>query len=199
VRRKACQVTDPEEIQRILNSTTFGRLATNGSDGYPYITPVNFVYYEGNIYFHSALRGEKLDNLVRDAKVCFQVDIPLAYLGVGSDPEQRICRLHQLYHCVIIRGQARIVSESALKVAVLNALIAKHECRLDFEPANVDMLGYNACKVVEVKPTFISAKSDLGQNRTYEERLTIAKYLKTQNRPNDLGVVEAMGFDLEDL
>jgi nitroimidazol reductase NimA-like FMN-containing flavoprotein (pyridoxamine 5'-phosphate oxidase superfamily) len=80
MRRTHCEICDPQEIERILGSATIGRIATNGADGYPYITPVNFVHQEGNIYFHSALKGEKLENLERDPKVCFEVDIPLAYL-----------------------------------------------------------------------------------------------------------------------
>jgi nitroimidazol reductase NimA-like FMN-containing flavoprotein (pyridoxamine 5'-phosphate oxidase superfamily) len=65
MRRKHSEITDSREIQRILSSTNIGRLATNGGDGYPYITPVNFVSLEGNIYFHCAPKGEKLDNIAR--------------------------------------------------------------------------------------------------------------------------------------
>ena len=60
MRRKACEVNNPEKIKKILSSVPVGRLATNGADGYPYITPVNFVFYEERIYFHSAPKGEKL-------------------------------------------------------------------------------------------------------------------------------------------
>ena len=84
MRRKHCEVTDPREINRILSSTNIGRLATSGADGYPYITPVNFIWREGKIYFHSATVGEKLDNLAREPKVCFEVDVPLAYLDTLS-------------------------------------------------------------------------------------------------------------------
>ena len=66
MRRKHSEVTDPKEIERILASTNIGRLATNGQNGYPYIIPVNFVNLAGNIYFHCAPKGEKLDNLRRD-------------------------------------------------------------------------------------------------------------------------------------
>ena len=86
MRRNCCEITNPQDIERILNSTTIGRLAPSGADGYPYITPVNFVYHDGNIYFHSASKGEKLDNLARDPKVCFEVDIPLAYLDKTDLP-----------------------------------------------------------------------------------------------------------------
>jgi nitroimidazol reductase NimA-like FMN-containing flavoprotein (pyridoxamine 5'-phosphate oxidase superfamily) len=197
--RKHCEITDPQDIERILSSTTIGRLATNGADGYPYITPVNFAYYEGNIYFHSALEGEKLDNLMRDPKVCFEVDIPLAYLDTGFDPERRICHLHQYYHSVIIRGKASVVPDGPLKVAALNALVTKHERGADHELLNEEMPGYKACKVVEIKPTFISAKSDLGQNKSPEKRLAVAQYLKSRNQSGDLEAIKAMGLDPADL
>jgi len=181
MRRKHSEVTDPEKIDKILLSATIGRLATNGADGYPYITPVNFVYYNGNIYFHCAPEGEKLDNIARDPKVCFQVDIPLAYLGKGynlSRNSSNICGLHQLYHCVIIRGEARVVADSSLKIEALNELIASHENRRDFEKVHDGLPAYHACKVIEIRPVTISAKSDLHQKKSAEERLAMAKYLK---------------------
>ena len=199
MRRKQCEITDPAEIERILNSTNIGRLATNGEDGYPYITPVNFVFHEGNIYFHCARVGEKLDNILRDPKVCFEVDIPLAYLGKGLDPEGRACMRHQLYYCVIVRGAARVVPDGPLKLAALNALVTKHEHGSDFEPINSDSPGYASCVVIEITPTSVSAKSDLRQNRTAEERLAIARYLKTRIQPSDLDALRAMGFKPEDV
>ena len=199
MRRKHCEITNPQDIERILNSTTIGRLATSGADGYPYITPVNFAYYEGNLYFHSALKGEKLDNLARDPRVCFEVDIPLAYLDTGFDPERRICHLHQYYHSVIIRGNANVVPDGPLKVAALNALVTKHEKRADHKLVNEEMPGYNACKVVKIEPISISAKSDLGQNKSPEEQLAVAQYLRSRNQPGDLETVKSMGFDPADL
>jgi uncharacterized protein len=199
MRRKQCEITDPGEIDRILSSTNIGRLATNGADGYPYVTPVNFVWREGKIYFHSALVGEKMDNVARDPRVCFEADIPLAYLDTGHDPERRVCKLHQLYHCVIIRGTARVITDGAVKTAALNSLVAKHEDAQGFEPVTPDMPAYKSCAIIEIEPVFISAKSDLAQNRTDEERLAIVKYLKHRNRPADPAAVTAMGFDPEDL
>jgi len=172
-------------------------LATNGQDGYPYITPLNFVGLEGNIYFHCAPKGEKLDNLRRDPRVCFEVDVPLSYLDIGLDPSRPICNLHQYYHCVIIRGTATAVSDSALKVAALNALISKHEHTEDFTPVTDDMSAYKACEVFEVKPVSISAKSDLGQNVPAEDRKAIAQYLFKRNQPGDREAVAAMGYDFK--
>lgn len=197
MRRKHSEVTDPKEIERILSLTNIGRLATNGQDGYPYITPLNFVSLDGNIYSHCAPKGEKLDNLTRDPRVCFEVDVPLSYLDIGMDPGRPICQLHQYYHCVIIRGTASVVKDSVLKVAALNALIAKHENTEDFSPVDENMSAYKACEVIEVRPISLTAKSDLSQNLPDEKRRTIAQYLFNRNHPGDREAVAAMGFDFE--
>jgi nitroimidazol reductase NimA-like FMN-containing flavoprotein (pyridoxamine 5'-phosphate oxidase superfamily) len=194
MRRKHSEVTDPKEIERILSSTNIGRVATVGADGFPYITPVNFVSLEGNIYFHCAPQGEKLDNLMREPRVCFEVDVPLAYIDIGLDPARPICQLHQYYHCVIIRGIATDVEDSTLKLAALNALIAKHEKTDDFPPVTADMSSYKACKVIVIKPDSITAKSDFSQNQPDENRRAIAEYLFKRNQPGDREAVEAMGF-----
>lgn len=197
MRRKHSEVTDPKEIERILSSTNIGRVATVGADGFPYITPVNFVSLEGNIYFHCAPKGEKLDNLMREPRVCFEVDVPLAYIDIGLDPARPICQLHQYYHCVIIRGIAADVKDSTLKLAALNALIAKHEKTVDFPPVTADMSSYKACKVIEIKPDSITAKSDFSQNQPEENRRAIAEYLFKRNQPGDREAVEAMGFNFK--
>jgi nitroimidazol reductase NimA-like FMN-containing flavoprotein (pyridoxamine 5'-phosphate oxidase superfamily) len=197
MRRKHSEVTDLKEIQRILSLTNIGRLATNGKDGYPYITPVNFVSYNGNIYFHCAPKGEKLDNMLWDPHVCFEVDVPLSYLDVGLDPTRPICHLHQFHHCVIIRGSARVVKDKNKKVTALNNLIIKHENSKDFDPVTENMAGFKACKVIEIKPVSCTAKSDLGQNIPAEGRRAIVRYLSSRGRPEDRETVAAMNLGLE--
>ena len=198
MRRKQCEVTDPERIRDILSSVNIGRLATNGVDGYPYITPVNFVFYKERVYFHSASEGEKLDNISRDPKVCFEVDVPLAYLEVDFNPNKYPCYTHQFFHCVIIRGCARIIPDGELKTAAVNALVEKHQGNTDFTPITPDSSGYKECRVIEVTPDKMTAKSDLGQcspQRNYPR--FIAEHLVKRGLPGDLRAVREMGFTLE--
>lgn len=197
MRRKHSEVKEPEKITEILSKSLVGRLATFGADGFPYITPVNYVLLDGNIYFHSAPEGEKLENMRRDSRVCFQVDIPLAYLDLGFDPAGAVCSLHQFYHCVIVRGNAREVPPGPLKLAALNALVAKHEPGVAFTPVTEDMPSYRACAVVEITPVCVSCKSDLAQNKPQEQRSRIAAYLLRRNRPGDRETAAAMGFSPE--
>ncbi len=197
MKRKACEVTDPVVIDKILAGTNIGRMATTDVDGYPYITPVNFVYYNGNIYFHCALTGEKLDNIQRDNRVGFQVDIPLAYMDSGFTKQSSPCKLHQFYHCVIIRGKASVVTDQQIKVDALNALVEKHEADVPLEKVHAEMPDAKACAVVEIVPERLSAKSDLAQGKPEEVRTALADYFKQRNLPGDQETVKAMGFGPE--
>ncbi len=196
VRRNQSEVTEPASIQRILNSTNIGRMATIGRDGFPYITPVNFVAFRGNIYFHCALQGEKLDNIRRDPRVCFEVDVPLAYMDMAFDPTRPTCHLHQFYHCVIIRGTASVVEDTGRKVEALNALIRKHEPRTDFRPVDAETPQVKVCAVVEILPASITAKSDLAQGKDDEFRRRLARYFADRGLAGDVETAAAMMSDL---
>ena len=194
MRRKHSQVSDPEVIAQILGRCRIGRLATIGADGYPYITPLNYVYWQGSIYFHCAREGEKLDNLRRDAKVCFEVDLPLAYLDTGFDRSRPPCSVHQFYHSVIIRGRGEIVENLEEKVAALNALMAVHESdgREPFTAIVPEMEAVAACLVVAVRVESITAKSDLAQNKDEATRARLADYLENRGLASDRVAAQAI-------
>lgn len=196
MRRTHCQVDDPRKMGEILDQCLIGRMATVDAQGYPYITPVNFVYHQGKIYFHCALKGEKLDNIERDNKVGFEADIPLSYLEVGFNEEPSPCKTHQLFHSVVIRGTARVVPAGDLKIEALNALVAKHEGNTDFPPVTEDLPAYKIAHVVEITPDTMTGKSDLVQKKTDDERRVLANQLAERGRPEDLESVKALGFDL---
>lgn len=199
MRRSQCEIRDPEEILGVLQRARVGRLATLDGEGYPYITPVNFVFHKGCVYFHSAPEGEKLMNMERHEKVCFEVDEPLAYLEVNFNPERNPCRTHQLYRCVVVRGKARVVPDGPLKIEALNALVAKHEGNTSFAPVSPESQAYKTCVVVEVRPESMTGKADLLQGKPQEIREEIASLLARRGLPGDLEAVWAMGFQPGDL
>lgn len=196
MRRAQSEIKDQQQIKNILTEATIGRMATIGADGFPYITPVNFVYLSDRIYFHCAHKGEKMDNINRDKKVCFEVDIPLAYMEVAFNRMNKACKVHQLYKCVIIRGRANVVDDVEVKIDALNALVASHEGNSDFDPVSPEDPMFKACSVVEITPESISGKADLFQKGTEEDRRNIAADLAARGLPGDLQAVKAMGFEL---
>ncbi len=185
MRRKFNEITVKGEIEDILAKATVGRLATVGEDGYPYITPVNYVYWRDAIYFHCALKGEKLDNIKRHGKVCFEVDIPLGYLDTGFDKSMPVCDVGQFYQCVIIRGQAEVIQQLAEKIDALNALMASHEKVPGFSDIHSDTPAVNLCAVVAVRIESITAKANLAQKKSEEEKNKIRTYLQQRNLPGD--------------
>lgn len=162
-------------------------MATLGRDGYPYITPVNYVYLDGSVYFHCARDGEKLDNIRRDARVCFEVDIPLAYLDLdyyGEEPEA--CNVTQFYLSVIIRGTAEIVSDIDEKITALNGLVARHEpAGRTFNPVTEDTPALGLCEIVAIRIESISGKSELAQNKSAQVKEDISSYLQKRGLPGD--------------
>lgn len=72
--RRADRELTEAETEEILKNGEYGILSTVGEDGYPYGTPVSFVYRDQKLYFHCARGvGQKLDNIGHSAKVCFTV------------------------------------------------------------------------------------------------------------------------------
>ena len=69
------QVLTNEECVRILINERRGVLSVNGDNGYPYGMPMNHFYCpeDGKLYFHSALRGHKVDAMEKCAKASFCV------------------------------------------------------------------------------------------------------------------------------
>lgn len=190
MKRKQCEITDRGVIDSLLGRCTVGRMATIGRDGYPYITPLNYVYIDGTVYFHCGRVGEKLDNIKGDPRVCFEVDIPLAYLDLdyyGAVPEA--CQVHQFYHCVIIRGRAEIVSDIDEKLLALNGLVAGHETPgRKFIPITADTSAVSLCEVVAIRVETISAKSDLAQNKDSETKEKLSNYLHKRDFAGDAEV-----------
>jgi uncharacterized protein len=185
MRRKQCEIKSMEVIDEILCRTRVGRLATLGRDGFPYITPVNYVWWDGSIYFHCAHQGEKIDNIAKNNKVCFEVDIPLSYLGLEYDRQRPTCQVHQFYHSVIIRGRAEVVSDVQEKIAALNALVEVHEGTNEFVKITEESKGLAPCTVIAVRVEHISGKSDLAQKMAEEDREKVANYLAQRGLPGD--------------
>jgi len=185
LRKRQYEITDRDEIIEILDSTNIGRIATIDSDGYPYITPLNFVFMDENIYFHCARQGERLDNISADPRVCFEVDMPLSYLDMDFDDSAPACGVTQYYRSVIIRGNASVVTDQRLKLDALNALMAKHEKVQDFNQIDPESAGFKACHVVEIRPVSVTAKENLAQTKPEEHKQRIAKYLRNRDTSVD--------------
>jgi len=71
--RRSRQLLSQEESESVLKRGSHGVLACLGDGDYPYAVPLNYVYYEGKIFLHSAREGHKVDAILRHPKVSFTV------------------------------------------------------------------------------------------------------------------------------
>ena len=74
MRRFKQQISD-NECRKILREQKRGILSLIGDEGYPYGIPLDHWYCEedGNIYFHAAKEGHKIDAIKKNDKACFTV------------------------------------------------------------------------------------------------------------------------------
>ncbi|MGR3310716.1 MAG: pyridoxamine 5'-phosphate oxidase family protein [Candidatus Brocadiales bacterium] len=150
MRRQDKEITDKAEIDELLAQARVGRLGTC-LDGIPYITPVNFVYDGGKIFFHSAREGRKITNIAANPNVCFEV----AEVGdvIAKEP---ICRSSTAYRSVIVFGQARQVSETNAKLHALRKMAEKYAQGLSHDAITEATI--KAVTVFEIEIKDISAK-----------------------------------------
>jgi uncharacterized protein len=192
MRRGFSQVTDTSVLEEWLRAASVGRLATVDENGYPVVKPVNYVYADSMVYFHSAPDGEKLDDITRDSRVGFQVE---HVFGVTPAPA-RGCQAHCFYQCIIIRGRARILDrpeDAAEKERVLRLIVAKYAPGFEAGPLNdVDKTAVVAITVEEM-----TGKEDLGQRWSPEHKLKVARLLFARDGESALEVIERMGLTRE--
>jgi nitroimidazol reductase NimA-like FMN-containing flavoprotein (pyridoxamine 5'-phosphate oxidase superfamily) len=123
MRQSKQEIHDIDAVINLLRTAHVGRLGTAGKDGYPMIKPLNFVYDAGKIYFHSAKEGEKIEDITRDNRVCFEADAPMGYREAHSQP----CEATYYYQSVIIRGRAFIVADEGERLRALTLLMDKYQ------------------------------------------------------------------------
>ena len=107
------------DMEVLLERMPVGRLAVTTEDG-PYIVPVNYLFFEGSIYFHSGQTGRKIEALQADSRVCFLVD----EVGPQVVWEQG-CGVSQIYESVICFGKTEFVEEPVEKRRILEAMVRK--------------------------------------------------------------------------
>ena len=107
-------------MELLLENMPVGRLAVTTEDG-PYVVALNYLFLEGNIYFHSGLAGRKMDALRADSRVCFLVD------DVGPQVSwEQGCGISQIYKSVVCFGRAEFVEGPVEKMQILEKLMQKY-------------------------------------------------------------------------
>ena len=152
--RRFRQELSKEESLEILKNGKVAVIAVAEDDGYPYTVPLNYVYADGFIYFHSALQGHKIDALRRNPKCSVCV--------IERDevvPE----RFTSFYRSVIAFGTAEFITSPEEKMAPLRLLCDKYSPGIDPE-AEISK-GLNSLLIIRIKLESITGKEAIELTR----------------------------------
>ncbi|NCB62332.1 MAG: pyridoxamine 5'-phosphate oxidase family protein [Clostridia bacterium] len=116
MRRKDREM-DREFGLMVLGKCEWAVLATVNADGTPYCIPVTIVNDDTYLYFHSALGGQKVENLRRQSAVC---------LTAVGDTQIALDKFTTEYECAVVTGTAEEVTEDAAKMRALRLLCQRH-------------------------------------------------------------------------
>lgn len=116
MRRKNQQLSQ-EECEQILSAGKRGVLAVLGDDGYPYAVPLDYVFDDGRLFFHSAVAGHKLDAIGAYDKCSF---------CVLSEPEENEGEWWLTWRSVIAFGRVHVIDDEQRKLARLTEIGYKY-------------------------------------------------------------------------
>ena len=138
------------------------------------VKPLNFAYHDGKIYFHTAKEGEKIEDIKRDNRVCFEAHLPIAYLKAKNQP----CEAEYFFRSVIIKGRAYIIEDGDEKLFGLKCLMQKYQPEGgygDFLEEKLKITG-----IVRIDIEEMVGKEDLGKDeqkeavlKAMEDRVTL--------------------------
>jgi len=166
MRQSKKEIHDRGIIVNLLETCHVGRLGTITAAGHPMVKPLNFAYDDGKIYFHSAKRGEKIDDIRRDNRVCFEVDLPVALVKSDENP----CRAEYLYRSVIMLGRAHIVEDASERVRALKSLMKKYQPEGGYGEFLEEKLMITSIVRIDIEE--MTGKEDLGQDKLREAALS---------------------------
>ncbi len=147
MRRNDRQVPEDEAI-RFLEKGEYGVLSTIGKDGWPYGVPLSYACVDGKIYFHSAVEGQKLDNLQHEEKASFTVVGNTHVLPAKFSTE---------YESVIVYGKVHFL-EGDEKLGALLKLAEKYSSEYMEKARNYAVNSMNEVKVFAMDIQHLTGK-----------------------------------------
>jgi nitroimidazol reductase NimA-like FMN-containing flavoprotein (pyridoxamine 5'-phosphate oxidase superfamily) len=189
MRRKEFEVRDGKLIEDVLRTAEIGYLIFNGTDGWPRVTPLNFVY-DGRIFWHGAIAGERFECLRRDPRATFAAVPVQLYLPSHFVSEENATAATAAFKSIQVRGRCTSVEDPEEKCAILNLLMEKYQPEGRYrkvspaDPLYKKVL--SATGVYALAAEEVLGKFKFAQNKSETDRRKIAAKLKERGSPTDL-------------
>jgi uncharacterized protein len=160
IRYSKRNITDQAQIDHFLSIAKTGHLGmSNGTE--PYIIPLNFCWWQGNLYFHGADSGRKIEMINANNRVCFSV---CEEYGTIADPVPAM--IDTAYMSVFLSGTIERVQEPDEMRDAMQAMLDKYVPDYFSEPLSMQhVLKYrssmgSATAIFRITPDTITAKGN---------------------------------------
>ena len=189
------EIKSYEKIKEFLNDEHVGRISSIDVNGFPQIIPMNFVFRNDAVYMHSHVKGEKLNNILKNNKVGFEADRELEFLPSYFEDPHNASLADTLYISVVIKGLASFVIDREEKTLALNGLMEKYQPEGYYDPLKSDMRVLDAVSVIKINPQTLHGKYKIGQHMSSTDRIILAKKILEKNSATAKTTLKIMGFE----
>ncbi|WP_333803715.1 pyridoxamine 5'-phosphate oxidase family protein [Sulfurospirillum sp.] len=137
-----------EQTEALFERALVGRLGCVRADGYAYVVPMHFVYSEHSIYLHGLPKGQKIEILKSNTKVCFEIDEMLSLLDQNVENP---CDVNTKFNSIIVQGDACIVENMEEKKEALAKITEKFAPHLAHKELPEKMVNGTAVIKIDIK------------------------------------------------
>ncbi len=136
----------------VVKQCEYAALAMLNADGTAYCIPISHVLYNGAVYFHSAIKGKKCENIEANSRVCLTCVTDTVLV-----PE----RLTTRYKSAVIVGDCFVVNDVEEKKAALFAIAEKY-AKSHIEHAQGEIERHlKGTQVYKITPLEVTGKGNL--------------------------------------
>ncbi len=192
--KKAFTIENNEIVKRLISENEYGTLALC-VDNKPYSVPINYVEYKGEIYFHGAKKGKKIEMIKENAFASFSMVEAYSLLpSYFSTDDGKASPATHLYKSVIIDGEIEFVEDFNEKVRGFTALMQKYQKEGQYLPLSDEIHKkiIKATAMYKLVPTETSAKIKFGQNYNKKRYARVVEHLEKRGTKKDLETLELM-------
>jgi nitroimidazol reductase NimA-like FMN-containing flavoprotein (pyridoxamine 5'-phosphate oxidase superfamily) len=160
--------------------------------------------HEHVIYMHSHHKGEKIENLLRNQKVGFEVDKEICFLPSYYFHPTDASFADTLYTSIVIKGKASIVSDNQEKAFAMNKMMQKYQSEGKYTELNQDTKSIVHLTVIKINVDTIDGKYKIGQEWSDSFRKSIANKIiqregitRAREILNDMKIITLKNGELE--
>ena len=162
---------DKQKIEKFLSESRIGVIGMNG-DEFPYAVPVNFVWYDGSLFFHGMGLGKKETILSSEPSVCFTV-----YEEYGTVTDPMPCHADTAYMSVMLFGNVEKVVDFDEAASILQNLMEKYTPGYYKHPLTAKLIEKykssfdgNAVSIYRLTPKNMTAKENMAnENQLFKK------------------------------